>query len=30
MKSLIKLVLKLIIGAFLGYVFHDKIDTKLY
>jgi len=29
MKSLIKLVLTLAIGAFLGYVFHDTIDSKL-
>lgn len=29
MKSLIKLVLTLAIGAFLGYVFHDTFDTKL-
>jgi len=29
MKKLIKLVLVLAIGAFLGYVFHDSIDSKL-
>jgi hypothetical protein len=29
MKSLIKFIVTLAIGAFLGYVFHDAIDSKL-
>jgi hypothetical protein len=29
MKKLIRFVLVLALGAFLGYVFHDTIDTKM-